>query len=324
MLPARNLLRKQLLTKTFSTLAPWFHAAGNSRPETDALPLPQERADFANLVDFDAWVGNSPLSLANDASAMRFELIDPTTKQHLSTKYSSSCTTEAAVNSAESAFHGWASTPGSERAKILRSIAQGIRKHSDCLISLEALCVGKPIPEASWDVQDAASCFEYMASLAEVSPAEQRSKLPHVEDGMLAESTFMPLGPVAVIVPWNYPLLMAVWKVAPALAAGCSVVLKPSEYTPQTALLLGKIAAEAGLPSGVLNVIGGGGEAGASIAGDRRFGKVAFTGSSRAGRAVMAAAAPNTTPVSLELGGKSSAIVFADAVDTDEKLTAVA
>ena len=308
------------LARNCSTLAPWYYDASLEA----RVPTVAERTSFtAKHVSFDAWVGNSAIHLKDDTNAQGFDLIDPGTEVTFARKFSTQGTVEAAISASQHAFPDWASTTGKARASILRRIAASIRENAQALVSLEALNVGKPVPEADWDVQDAAGCFEYMADLAETSPSEVRSQLPHVEDGMLAESTYMPLGPIAVIVPWNYPLLMAVWKVAPALAAGCTVVLKPSEYTPLTALLLGKIAAEAGLPAGVLNVVHGAGDVGAAMAGDGRFGKVAFTGSSRAGRSVMAAAAPHTTPVSLELGGKSSAIVFADSVDTEEKLAAV-
>ena len=320
-LPTQGLRLALKASRQCSSLAMWYH--DESKPAV--VPDHEQRASFvAKHVQFDAWVGNQALRVHEQPDATSFELTDPCTEHIIGTSYSSLTTVEAAVSASQEAFPSWASTPGAERAIVLRRVAESIRRHSKELVSLEALNVGKPVPEADWDVQDAAGCFDYMAELAEKSPSEARTPLPHVEDGMLAESTYMPLGPVAVIVPWNYPLLMAVWKVAPALAAGCTVVLKPSEYTPLTALLLGKIAAEAGLPPGVLNVVNGGGDVGAALASDSRFGKVAFTGSSKAGRAVMAAAAPNTTPVSLELGGKSSAIVFADSVDTDEKLTAVA
>ncbi len=310
------------LSKRFtSSLASSFDGATSS----GQIPTAQQREEFARQqVDFDAWINNKAVSLSNEVDAKAFSLVDPSTEEVYNTKFSSLTKLETAVQDSVRVFPAWSKTPGAQRAEVLRKIANGIREHAKQLIALEALNVGKPVPEAEWDVQDAASCFEYMADLACASPAETRTPLPHVEDHMLAESTYMPLGPVAVIVPWNYPLLMAVWKVAPALAAGCTVVLKPSEYTPLTALRLGKIAAEAGLPPGVLNVVSGGPEVGAALAADGRFGKIAFTGSSRAGRAVMAAAAPNTTPVSLELGGKSSSIVFADAVDSEEKLTAVA
>lgn len=221
---------------------------------------------------------------------------------------------DAAVAAARAAFdHGpWPRMTGKERAVYLRAMAQGIRDRLPELARLEVRDNGKPLPEAEWDLGDAAGCFDYYADLAEELDDE-------VEEIALADGRFTakalrePLGVAVAIVPWNYPLLMASWKVAPALAAGCTMVLKPAETTSLTALELGRIAEAAGLPAGVLNILSGKG----SVVGQRlierpQVDKVAFTGSGPVGSRIMAAGAKDIKRISLELGGKSPFVVFAD------------
>jgi betaine-aldehyde dehydrogenase len=216
-----------------------------------------------------------------------------------------------AVKAARAAFRTWKNTTGAERAVFLRAIAQGIKAHKDHLARLETLQNGKPLPEALWDMDDTAACFEYYAQLAEDLLLETPVALPHPDFVSLARRE--PVGVVGQIIPWNYPLLMLAWKVAPALAAGCCSVLKPSELTPLTALELGKISQEAGLPPGVLNIVSGGREAGAALSKHQGVDKLAFTGSVPTGRQVMLQAAQGIKNVTLELGGKSPILVFDDA-----------
>ncbi len=221
---------------------------------------------------------------------------------------------DAAVKAAREAFdHGpWPRMSGKERAVFLRAIAQGIRDRLPELARLEVRDNGKPLPEAEWDLGDAAGCFDFYAGLAEELDGE-------AEDIALADGRFTakavrePLGVAVAIVPWNYPLLMASWKVAPALAAGCTMILKPAETTSLTALELGAIVKAAGLPPGVLNILSGKG----SVVGQRlvehpQVDKVAFTGSGPVGSRIMADGARDIKRVSLELGGKSPFVVFAD------------
>ncbi len=221
---------------------------------------------------------------------------------------------DAAVAAARAAFDRgpWPRMTGKERAVYLRAMAQGIRDRLPELARLEVRDNGKPLPEAEWDLGDAAGCFDYYADLAEELDGE-------VEEIALADGRFTakalrePLGVAVAIVPWNYPLLMASWKVAPALAAGCTMVLKPAETTSLTALELGRIAEAAGLPAGVLNILSGKG----SVVGQRliehpQVDKVAFTGSGPVGSRIMAAGAKDIKRISLELGGKSPFVVFAD------------
>lgn len=223
---------------------------------------------------------------------------------------------DAAVKAARNAFDRgpWPRMTGKARAAILRAIAAGIRSRLKDLALLETRDNGKPLPEAEWDIADASGCFAYYAGLAEQldnSPAESIA-LPDAR--FSSKAVREPIGVCGAIVPWNYPLLMAAWKVAPALAAGCTVVLKPSELTSLTALELAAIAAEAGLPDGVLNVVTGTGpDAGQALADHPDVDKLAFTGSEATGTKVMAAAARDIKRVSLELGGKSPFVVFDDA-----------
>ncbi|KAK1296086.1 hypothetical protein QJS10_CPB15g01786 [Acorus calamus] len=186
------------------------------------------------------------------------------------------------------------------------------------LAKLEALDCGKPLDEAAWDMDDVAGCFEYYADLAEALDKKQKIPISLPMDTFKCHALKEPIGVVGLITPWNYPLLMAVWKVAPALAAGCTAILKPSELASVTCLELADICKEVGLPPGVLNILTGlGSEAGAPLASHPLIDKIAFTGSTETGRKIMTAAAQVVKPVSLELGGKSPIIVFED-VDLDK------
>ena len=170
--------------------------------------------------------------------------------------------------------------------------------------------MGKPLAEAEYDVADAANCFEFHGGLATKIHGETMSVPANSLSFVLRE----PVGVCGQIIPWNYPLLMAAWKLAPALAAGCTVILKPSELTPLTALVLARLTHEAGLPAGVVNVVSGpGAGAGAQLAESSRVDKVAFTGGTLTGRKIAVAAAGNLKKVTLELGGKNPNVVFADA-----------
>ncbi|WP_157263995.1 aldehyde dehydrogenase family protein [Azohydromonas aeria] len=223
---------------------------------------------------------------------------------------------DAAVKAARAAFDDgpWPRMKGAERAKYLRAMAKAIRSRQDELARLEVADNGKPLPEASWDIGDAAGCFDYYAGLAEALDQQPEEAIALPDDRFTSKAVREPLGVAGAIVPWNYPLLMASWKVAPALAAGCTMVLKPSELTPLTALELGAIAQQVELPPGVLNIVTGTGpDAGAPLSSHPSVDKLAFTGSVPTGSKIMAAAARDIKKVSLELGGKSPFIVFDDA-----------
>lgn len=223
---------------------------------------------------------------------------------------------DLAVQAARRAFDqdGWPQTTGRQRAVYLRRIAELIRERQEELARLEVLDNGKPLPEARWDIGDAAGCFDYYAALAEQLDSEGEADIALSDDRFRSRVRREPVGVVGAIIPWNYPLLMAAWKVAPALAAGCTVVLKPSEVTSLTAVELAAIVQLAELPAGVLNIITGeGAGAGQAIVSHPDVDKLAFTGSGRIGSHIMAEAAKDIKHVSLELGGKSPFIIFDDA-----------
>lgn len=245
----------------------------------------------------------------------RLEVVNPADEQVLAeVAGATSEDVDRAVRAAVQAQPSWAAASGAERAAVLRSIAQAIREQASELAHLEVLDNGKPLPEADWDIADAAGCFDFYADQAERLDERQGETVVVGDDRFQSQVFYEPVGPSGLIIPWNYPLLMAAWKVAPALAAGCSCVLKPSELTPLTALELAEITRQVGLPPGVFNLITGlGGQAGAPLARHPELRKLAFTGSVPTGRGVMQAAAQDIKNISLELGGKSPILVFDDA-----------
>jgi betaine-aldehyde dehydrogenase len=244
-----------------------------------------------------------------------FDVFDPSDASLLATVAAAGAAdVDLAVTAARRAFDEgpWPRLSGAMRAAVLRRIAKGIRARQDDLAVLEVRDNGKPLPEAQWDISDAAACFDFYAGLAEGLDGEER-QVALADARFRASVVRAPVGVAAAIIPWNYPLLMAAWKIAPALAAGCTMVLKPSELTPLTALELANIAADAGLPAGVLNVLPGlGNETGAALVEHPGVDKIAFTGSVPTGSRIMQAAARDVKNISLELGGKSPFIVFAD------------
>jgi betaine-aldehyde dehydrogenase len=245
-----------------------------------------------------------------------FEVENPATGELLHRAPSATAPdVDLAVAAARRAFeNGWGESTGARRAEFLRAVADRISARREELARLEVLDNGKPLPEALWDIDDAAGCFSMYAELAADLDARQERPLALPDARFSSVVRLEPVGVAGQIIPWNYPLLMAAWKVAPALAAGATVVLKPSELTPLTALELAAIAEEVELPPGVLNVLSGTGrEAGEPLTLHPGVDKLAFTGSVPTGRRVMIAAAQELKNVSLELGGKSPFVVFADA-----------
>jgi len=237
-------------------------------------------------------------------------VIEPATEQVLAELQEATVEeADQAVARAKAAYPAWKALNPKERANLMRRIASAIATHSEELAQLEARNVGKPISDARGEVGMVVDVFNYYAG----APERVFGKTIPVAGGV--DMTFRePLGVVALIVPWNFPLPIASWKVAPALAAGNTIVLKPAGLTPLTALELARIALEAGLPEGVLNVVVGAGR----VVGERLVqhpdvAKVAFTGSTEVGKRIGALAAQSIKRVTLELGGKSANIVFADA-----------
>lgn len=220
---------------------------------------------------------------------------------------------DAAVQGARRAFDAgkWASMPASKRAKVIYKIAQLIAERGNDLALLEVRDNGKSIATAKGEIGAIVDCFEFYAGAVTKNYGET---LPPPIPTYLANTVREPVGVVGAIVPWNFPLLLASWKVAPALAAGCTMVLKPAPSTPLTALELGKIALEAGVPEGVLNVVTGSGrEVGQWIVEHPAIDKIAFTGSTATGKIVAQTAAQTLKRVTLELGGKSPSVIFDDA-----------
>src|SRR5437867_4682243 len=236
---------------------------------------------------------------------------------------------DAAVRAARRAFESgpWPAMTASERSKILWRVGDLISKYTDELAELESLDNGKPMAVARVaDVPLAADIFQYMAGWCTKIEGKTIPLSVLYTPGVQYHSYTRPepIGVVGQIIPWNFPLLMAAWKLAPALATGCTVVLKVAEETPRTALRLGEIMQEAGLPPGVVNIITGFGEtAGAALAAHPGVDKVAFTGSTEVGRLIVQAAARDLKHVSLELGGKSPNIILEDA-DLDVAISGAA
>lgn len=245
-----------------------------------------------------------------------FETHDPSNEEMLAAVAAATAEdVDLAVRAARRAFDEgpWPSMSGAARAAVLRRIAQGIRDRQQELAELEVRDNGKPLPEALWDIGDTAGCFDFYADLAEDLDGHAEQAVALADERFSSVARKEPVGVAGAIIPWNFPMLMAAWKVAPALAAGCSMVLKPSELTPLTALELARIAHKAGLPAGVLNVVTGlGPDAGSPLAEHPGIDKLAFTGSVPTGSRIMQAAAKDIKNISLELGGKSPFIIFAD------------
>ena len=254
------------------------------------------------------------------ASGETFPTLDPATEQVLAqVARGRQEDVDRAVAAARRAFADgspWRRLSPSERGRLIHRIGDAILEHADEFAFLETLDNGKPFSVArAADVVLAADLFHYMAGWATKIEGSTMdiSALPAPGE-YLSFTLREPVGVVAQIIPWNFPLLMAAWKLGPALATGCTVVLKPAEQTPLSALRLGQVLQEVGLPDGVVNVVTGyGEEAGAPLAGHPDVDKVAFTGSTEVGRLIIQGAAGNLKKVSLELGGKSPNVVYGDA-----------
>jgi betaine-aldehyde dehydrogenase len=225
----------------------------------------------------------------------------------------------AAITAARKAFDSgtWSEQSGAARGALLYRLAELIERERETLAELESLDTGKTLEESRWDMDDIAGIFRYYAGLADKDSGEViDSPLPDSSSQLVRE----PIGVCGQISPWNYPLLQASWKLAPALAAGCTVVMKPSEITPLTTLKVTELAIEAGFPDGVINtVLGPGISVGAELSESPEVDLISFTGSMQTGKTIMRAASGNVKKVALELGGKNPNIIFADA-DLDTAL----
>jgi betaine-aldehyde dehydrogenase len=251
------------------------------------------------------WVGSS--------SRETFPVYDPSTEEVIAQVAASGTSdVDRAVKAARTAFDSgpWPATSAQDRGRILFRLAEKIRQNSALLAEIECRNTGKPIVEAEYDIADVATCFEYYGGLAN----KVLGQVNPVPANALSFTLREPVGVAGQIIPWNYPLLMAAWKLAPALAAGCTCILKPAEQTPLTALEFANWFTEAGLPPGVVNIINGLGEvAGAALVAHPGVDKIAFTGSAAVGKIIVKSAADTLKRVTLELGGKSPNIFFTDA-----------
>jgi betaine-aldehyde dehydrogenase len=245
-------------------------------------------------------------------SAATLDVIDPATTEVIArVPDASAADVDRAVKAARVAFDEgpWRDITAQDRGRILFKLAQIVRDRADELAELETRNSGKPIVEAEFDMADVATCFEYYGGMATKIQGDVLS----IPDNAMSLALREPIGVAGLIVPWNYPLLMATWKLAPAICAGCTIVLKPAEQTPLTVLELASSFADAGLPPGVVNIVTGLGEtAGAAIVEHPDVDKIAFTGSAEVGKIIMRSAAGTLKKISLELGGKSPNIFFAD------------
>ncbi|MGI5466852.1 aldehyde dehydrogenase [Streptomyces sp. CA-132043] len=257
-------------------------------------------------VDTRHWIGGRRV-----ASDETFADVSPIDGAHLGDLARGTATeAEAAVAAAQEAFPGWAATPRAERARILHAVADGVEKRIEDLAIVETTDNGALLRSHRRGVMPrVAHNFRFFA--------DWLLKLEHEDfetKGHTNHVSWDPAGPCVLITPWNAPLMLASWKIAPALAAGNTVILKPAEWTPLTASLLADIAHEAGLPAGVLNVVQGyGPEAGSALVSHPGVRRISFTGSVPTAKTIAAAAAAHLTPASFELGGKSPLLVFADA-----------
>ena len=247
------------------------------------------------------------------ASGETFSVYDPSTEEVIARVASSNAAdVDVAVKAARAAFDSgpWPKTTAQDRGRILFKLAEKVRQNSAQLADVESRNSGKPIVEAEFDIADVATCFEYYGGLA----TKVLGHVNPVPANALSFTLREPVGVAAQIIPWNYPLLMAAWKIAPALAAGCTCILKPAEQTPLTALEFANWFEEVGLPPGVVNIINGFGETtGAALVAHPGVDKVAFTGSAAVGKIIVKSAADTLKRVTLELGGKSPNIFFTDA-----------
>ena len=256
-----------------------------------------------------SWINGAPVATGGAS----YQVIDPATGGSVAEyALATPADVDAAVAAARVALGEWSSATPAERAAVLFKLAQLADENAEALVAEEVSQTGKPVRlAAEFDVPGSVDNIDFFAGAARHLEGKATAEYSGNHTSSIRREA---VGVVATITPWNYPLQMAVWKVLPALAAGCSVVIKPCELTPLTTLTLARLAGEAGLPDGVLNVVSGAGsDAGTALAGHRDVDVVTFTGSTPVGRKVMAAAAVHGHRVQLELGGKAPFVVFDDA-----------
>ena len=262
---------------------------------------------------YDHWINGG---FVKPLSGQYFENVTPVTGQvFCEVARGNAADIDAALDAAHAAAPAWGKTSASERAQILNNIADRMQENLESIAVAETWENGKPIRETiNADIPLAIDHFRYFAAAIKV----QEGSLGEIDHDTVAYHFHEPLGVVGQIIPWNFPILMAVWKLAPALAAGNCVVLKPAEQTPVSIMFLMELIGDL-LPPGVVNVVNGfGTEAGKPLASSPRIAKIAFTGETTTGRLIMQYASDNIIPVTLELGGKSPNVFFADVADADD------
>jgi acyl-CoA reductase-like NAD-dependent aldehyde dehydrogenase len=274
----------------------------------------------ASLAETDKFLSKQPLKMYIDgrwaaaADGATFKTLDPGTGATIAWVPAGTVSdVDRAVNAARKAFegHGWRDLTAKDRAVMLHRLADLIERHTDVISEIESLDVGKPSSQAkAFDVPHCAKTFRYYADLS----VHTRVREPIAVAAYEVHSLRIPYGVCGFIIPWNFPFLLLGWGVAPALAAGNTVVIKPAENTPLSALYFARLAEEAGIPAGVVNVVTGFGEtAGAALADHPGLSRMSFTGSPEVGRQVSETCGRNLVPAKLELGGKGAAVVFDDA-----------
>ncbi|MBA4218158.1 MAG: aldehyde dehydrogenase, partial [Methylibium sp.] len=273
----------------------------------------QAGAKIAYKPRYDNFIGGK---FVPPADGQYFDVISPINgKVYTQAARSTAADIDKALDAAHAAAAKWAATPAAERANILLKIADRIEQNLELLAYAETVDNGKPIRETlNADIPLAVDHFRYFAGCVRA----QEGALSEIDHNTIAYHFHEPLGVVGQIIPWNFPILMAAWKLAPALGAGNCVVLKPAESTPISLLVLTELIADL-LPAGVLNIVNGfGREAGMPLANSKRIAKIAFTGSTATGKVIAQAAASNLIPATLELGGKSPNIFFEDVMAADD------
>lgn len=258
-----------------------------------------------------SWEAIEPSSITHKGID-KHSLYDPSTGDVIATTLL--CTeahVDIAANAASQALTSWSETTVSERAGYLNAIANTMQQQFEQLVGLSVLNSGKPIAEAKMDLDDAITCYRYYADI--IAKQEIWTEVPTNDANVRLLKTLAPIGVCALIVPWNFPMVTTSWKLAAALAAGCTVILKPSEVTLLPELMLGNILSDIGLPKGVVNILPGAVEVGEAMTNHPLIDKVSFTGSNEVGEKVMAQAAKSIKDISLELGGKSAIVIRADA-----------
>ena len=285
----------------------WIRSQAMTTAQVESLS--EATRDFLGRIPGKLLIGEE-LSEATDGAT--FATVDPSTGEEIcQVAQGSAADVRRAVEAAQAAFDGpLRKVNPAKRSGLIYSLAELIKANGDELAELESLDNGKPLAMATGDVAATVAHLRYYAGWPTKIEGET---IPVSARDVLCYTLREPVGVCGQIIPWNFPLLMAAWKIAPALAAGCPIVLKPAEQTPLTALRLGELALEAGLPPGTLNVVTGDGETGAALVDNPGVAKIAFTGSTAVGREIAAKCGKALKRVTLELGGKSPNIILPDA-----------